>query len=183
MCKLPLCRRLPGNLENHRMPPFFRILGALIVGASLAGGVSAATASILEYEASQAVETPAATVDTAAVSVAAYRAGFFALAGRAGTAREILDALSLSDRERAVELIFATVHPIADSGDEKSAGPIMELVVHYAPTHFMALYHAGMAAHVAGDDDRARIHLANFLEYYHANDSWRANAIEVLKTP
>ena len=111
---------------------------------------------------------------------AAYQAACYALAGRTRAARNIIDKLQPTGRDRAVAIVFDAGHPVADAGDDKAAGPIMELVVHYWPTHYMALYHAGMAAYAVGRCDRARDHLSNFLEYYHENDGWRANAIEVL---
>ena len=65
---------------------------------------------------------------------------------------------------------------VMDAGDDRSAGPIMELVVHYIPDHYMALYHAGMSEAALGQPALARAHLESFLKYYHENDGWTANA-------
>ena len=65
--------------------------------------------------------------------------------------------------------------------DDRSAGPIMELVVDYMPTHYMALYHAGMAEYMLGQYPIARKNLQSFLEIYKQEDGWRSNAIDVLK--
>jgi hypothetical protein len=71
-------------------------------------------------------------------------------------------------------------HPIADAGDNLSAGPIMELVVYYWPNHYMALYHAGMAEYAMGQHQLARKNLKAFLSYYHENDGWTQSAQETL---
>jgi gamma-glutamyl:cysteine ligase YbdK (ATP-grasp superfamily) len=46
----------------------------------------------------------------------------FALAGKIDRARQLLAAQSPAAREHAVELLFARAHPIADAGDDRSAG-------------------------------------------------------------
>jgi hypothetical protein len=71
-------------------------------------------------------------------------------------------------------------HPVADAGDDRSAGPIMELVVDYWPNHYMALYHAGMAEYMLGQRDLARHSLQEFLKYYHESDGFTSNARTVL---
>ena len=70
--------------------------------------------------------------------------------------------------------------PVADAGDNRSAGPIMELVIHYWPNHYMALYHAGMAQYATGQEQLARKNLRAFLSYYHENDGWTQSARETL---
>ncbi len=72
-------------------------------------------------------------------------------------------------------------HPVADAGDDESAGPIMWLVVEYQPDNYMALYHAGISEYILGHADLARANLERFLTIYHAEDGWRANARTVLE--
>ncbi len=112
---------------------------------------------------------------------AAYHAACFALAGKIDDARRIIDKLPQGERFKAAGVVFDIGHPVADAGDDKSAGPIMELVIDYWPNHYMALYHAGMAEYMLGQRDVARKNLTEFLQQYHENDGWRRNGIEVLK--
>ena len=79
-----------------------------------------------------------------------YRAACSALAGRIDDARRVIDALPADQRVHAAHVVFEVGHPVADAGDDRSAGPIMELVVDYWPEHHMALYHAGMAEYMLG---------------------------------
>jgi hypothetical protein len=111
---------------------------------------------------------------------AGYSAACFALAGKIARARETIERLDPSDRSRAAGIVFHVGHPVADAGDDQSAGPIMRLVVEYQPDNYMALYHAGMSEHILGHQDLARTHLERFLEIYRAEDGWRANARTVL---
>lgn len=106
----------------------------------------------------------------------AYSAACYALAGKVDSARAIIDRLPQADRYKAAGMVFDVAHPIADAGDDRSAGPIMELVIGYWPNHYMALYHAGMAEYALGERDLARKNLKAFLSYYHANDGWTRNA-------
>ena len=78
--------------------------------------------------------------------------------------------------------MFNIGHPVADAGDDDSAGPIMRLVVEYQPDNYMALYHAGMSEYMLGQIDFARTHLEQFIELYQPEDGWRTNAREVLGT-
>ena len=112
---------------------------------------------------------------------AGFHAACFALAGRIDDARRIIDALPVGDRHRAAGIVFDVGHPVADAGDDRSAAPIMEMVVDYWPNHYMALYHAGMAEYMLGQRDLARRNLTEFLRLYNANDGWRSNGIEVLR--
>jgi len=107
---------------------------------------------------------------------AGQRAACLALAGKIDGARRVFAALAPGDRDPVVNQVFFVGHPVADAGDDASAGPIMELVVEFQPDQFMALYHAGMAAAVAGEDERARRHLTRFLAIYRARDGWSHNA-------
>ncbi|MGD8276629.1 MAG: hypothetical protein PVH00_01325 [Gemmatimonadota bacterium] len=109
-----------------------------------------------------------------------FRAACFAIAGRIDRARAILDSVPAEDRERAAGIVFDVGHPIADAGDDRSAGPIMQLVADYQPWNYMALYHAGMSFYVTGEPALSRDHLRRFLELYGTNDGWRANTLEVL---
>ena len=110
-----------------------------------------------------------------------YAAACLALAGKIDKARELILQLPASERASAVEIVFEIGHPVADAGDDKSAGPIMELVVEFLPTHYMALYHAGASEFILGQADLSRKHLESFLKYYHENDGWRSNALEMLR--
>jgi hypothetical protein len=110
----------------------------------------------------------------------AFTAACLALAGRIEGARKAILTLPQADRPNAAALVFDMAHPIADAGDDQSAGPIMGLVVEFWPSHYMALYHAGMANYGMGRTLIAKKYLAKFLELYHQEDGWRANAREVL---
>jgi hypothetical protein len=120
--------------------------------------------------------SPPATVDGAG-----FHAACLALAGRIDDARRIIDGLPAADRIRAAGIVFDVGHPVADAGDDRSAAPIMELVVDYWPNHYMALYHAAMAEYMLGQRDLARRNLTEFLRLYNVNDGWRSNGFEVLQ--
>ena len=109
-----------------------------------------------------------------------FRAACFALAGRIDDARRVIDALPKESRARAAGIVFEVGHPVADAGDDRAAGPIMELVIDYWPNHYMALYHAGMAEYMLGQHALARKNLTAFLDIYRAGDGWVTNAREVL---
>ncbi|MFN2567713.1 MAG: hypothetical protein ABR499_22185 [Gemmatimonadaceae bacterium] len=109
-----------------------------------------------------------------------FRAACFALAGKIDDARRVIDALPTESRPHAAHIVFGVGHPVADAGDDRAAGPIMELVVDYVPDHYMALYHAGMAEYMLGQHDIARKNLRAFLGIYRAGDGWVTNAREVL---
>jgi tetratricopeptide (TPR) repeat protein len=110
-----------------------------------------------------------------------YSAACYALAGRIDQARGVIERLPQGSRSYAAGIVFNTGHPVADAGDDKSAGPIMELVLEFQPDNYMALYHAGMSEYVLGQLEPAAVHLRRFLELYKSNDGWRSNAIEVLQ--
>ena len=130
----------------------------------------------VEVEVRQQQAPPPATVDGAG-----YGAACYALAGKIDQARKVIDALPPGDRSRAAGIVFETGHPVADAGDDQSAGPIMRLVVGYQPDNYMALYHAGMSEFMLGQSDFARTHLKQFLTLYRNEDGWRANARDVLQ--
>jgi hypothetical protein len=128
------------------------------------------------------VQTVAArTPPPATVAGAGYHAACFALAGRIDDARRIIDKLEPHDRYKAAGIVFDAGHPVADAGDDRSAGPIMELVIDYWPNHYMALYHAGMAEYMLGQRDLSKHNLQEFLKYYHEHDGWTNNATKVLE--
>jgi hypothetical protein len=111
---------------------------------------------------------------------AAYRAGCYALAGKTKIAKAIINVLATQERDYAATVVFNIGHPVADAGDDESAGPIMRLVIDYQPYNFMALYHAGMSEYAIGENDRSTLHLKQFLTIYQTNDGWRQNALSVL---
>ena len=113
-------------------------------------------------------------------SGAGYSAACYALAGKIDRARAVIDSLPTRLRPQAAGIVFNVGHPVADAGDDASAGPIMRLVVEYTPENYMALYHAGISEYQLGQYDYARTHLERFLELYQPEDGWRANAREVL---
>ena len=116
----------------------------------------------------------------ATVAGQGYQAACYALAGRIDDARRAIDALPEDQRPRAAGIVFEVGHPVADAGDDRSAGPIMELVVDYWPNHYMALYHAGMAEYMLGQHALAQRNLEAFLRFYGERDGWRSNAEDVL---
>lgn len=109
-----------------------------------------------------------------------YSAACYALAGRIDSARAVIDRLPSEDRYRAAGIVFDVGHPVADAGDDKAAGPIMELVLEYWPNQYMALYHAGMSEYALGQYNLARRHLTSFLATYSQDDGWTRNARDVL---
>jgi hypothetical protein len=111
---------------------------------------------------------------------AGYGAACFALAGKIERARELIVALPSEQRWQAANVLFEVGHPVADAGDDRSAGPIMELVSTFAPGNYMAVYHSGASAYALGQNDIARQRLQQFLAAYPTRDGWRSNAIEML---
>jgi hypothetical protein len=112
-----------------------------------------------------------------------YVAGCLALAGKMDRARQTIEGLPSGWRPRAAGIVFEIVHPVADAGDDSSAGPMMRLVLEYWPENFQALYHAGMSEYAVDDHARARQHLEKFLVLYTADDGWTRNARDVLARP
>src|SRR5215831_21142781 len=108
------------------------------------------------------------------------RAVCLAIAGRTDRARAKLLAMAPDDRVAAVQALFHVAHPIADMGDDRSAGPIMSLVAEMSPDNYMAVFHAGMAEYAVGDDETALPHLERFLGIYRANDVWRQRAVRAV---
>lgn len=129
----------------------------------------------LEVETTLERDPPPAGVEGAGLGAACW-----ALGGRITEARALIAALEPNDRWRAAGMVFDIGHPVADMGDDLSAGPIMELVVEFWPNHYMALYHAGAARYALGEYDAARRHLGAFLEYYDQNDGWTGSGRRML---
>src|SRR6185503_13022997 len=94
------------------------------------------------------------------VQGAGYHAACLGLAGRIEDARRAIDALAEHERQIAANIVFEIGHPVADAGDDRSAGPMMELVIDYVPGHYMALYRAGMAEYMLGQRDLATRNLS-----------------------
>jgi TolA-binding protein len=88
--------------------------------------------------------------------------------------------LDASERATAASIVFEVAHPIADAGDDSSSGPMMQLVIAYWPTNYMALYHAGMSEYSLGELRLAEQHLKSFLEQYNADDSFTQSAKRAL---
>ena len=109
-----------------------------------------------------------------------YSAACYALAGKIDRARELILTVPSETQWKAAGVVFNVAHPVADAGDDESAGPIMELVIEFWPNHYMALYHAGMSQYILGNHAQARAHLEDFLSYYQQDDGWRSNAITIL---
>ena len=130
----------------------------------------------VEVETAVRSSPPPATPDGSA-----YAASCFALAGKIDRARDILEELPQDEQFSAAGIVFAVGHPVADAGDDESAGPIMQLVLEYQPDNYMALYHAGMSEYILGDLPQSEQHLRDFLYIYRNDDGWRRNALTVLK--
>jgi len=110
-----------------------------------------------------------------------YKAACYALAGRIAQARETIEGLPEGLRNAAAGVVFEVGHPAADAGDDIAAGPLMELVLEYAPRHYMALYHAGTARFQQGDYGLARTYLERFLVEYQVQDGWTLSARSMLE--
>jgi hypothetical protein len=154
------------------------------VGAPSAGGPAGWFAAVRPR--CNAVEVALAMTGTPpppGAQGAAYQAGCYALAGKLDDARRVIEGLPAGERGRAAGIVFEIVHPVADAGDDKSAGPMMRLVLDYWPDNYMAVYHAGMSEYAVGDHGLARTHLRRFLELYKADDGWTRQARDVLAKP
>jgi hypothetical protein len=114
------------------------------------------------------------------VDGAGYAAACFALAGKIDRARSILIAPSTRDRFAAANIVFNVAHPVADAGDDRASGQMMELVLEFWPNNYMARYHAGMSAYSLGQNDAAERHLRSFLDMYNAADGFTENARQAL---
>lgn len=109
-----------------------------------------------------------------------YAASCYALAGRLDLADQVIQKLPENLRVYAAAVVFNIAHPVADAGDDRSAGPIMDLVLRYWPDNYMALYHAGMSAYVLDDYAKAETYLQEFLRIYQRQDGWNNKAKSAL---
>jgi serine/threonine protein kinase len=109
-----------------------------------------------------------------------YAAACYALAGKIDAADKSIGKLDPGLRPQAVNIVFEIGHPVADAGDDQSAGPIMELVLKYWPQNYMAMYHAGMSAYALGNIPLSKQRLTDFLNTYTAADGWTNNARVVM---
>jgi hypothetical protein len=112
---------------------------------------------------------------------AGYAAACFALAGKIDRARQIIEGIAPNERAGAANVLFAVAHPVADAGDDRASGPMMELVLEYWPNNYMALYHAGMSEYSLGQRMLAEKHLQAFLQMYTVADYFHENAEKALK--
>ena len=130
-----------------------------------------------------AVEVETALTRTpppAGQSGAGWGAACLGLAGKIDRARELIRTLPDGVRPGAAGILFNVAHPVADAGDDRSAGPMMALVVEFWPDNYMALYHAGMSEYTLGQPAAAKEHLSRFIELYRDADGWRSNALTIL---
>ena len=111
---------------------------------------------------------------------AGFGAACLALAGKVTRARQLIADLAPGERYQAAAIVFEVGHPVADAGDDRSAGPMMAMVVEFWPNNYMALYHAGMSEYALGQYRLAHEHLKKFLELYTAKDGWRSNAARTI---
>ncbi len=109
-----------------------------------------------------------------------YAASCYALAGRIDLADRTIQQVPQGYQGQAAAVVFNIGHPVADAGDDKSAGPIMDLVVKYWPENYMATYHAGMSHYILGEYPQAKKQLQAFLQVYHQPDGWTAKAKSAL---
>jgi serine/threonine protein kinase len=109
-----------------------------------------------------------------------YAAACYALAGKIDAADRAICQLDPQTRAQAVNIVFTIGHPVADAGDDRSAGPMMELVLKYWPQNYLAMYHAGMSAYALNDLPLSKQRLTDFLNTYKAQDGWTNNARVVL---
>ena len=105
-----------------------------------------------------------------------YAASCYALAGKLDLADREIQKLPPHLRGQAVAIVFQIGHPVADAGDDRSAGPIMDLVLRYWSENYMALYHAGMSAYVLNNYPKAQRQLTEFLQIYQRQDVWTDKA-------
>lgn len=131
--------------------------------------------NVLEVETIHRRSPPPETLEGAGFSAACY-----ALAGRIDRAREIILTVQADSQWKAAGIVFGIGHPIADMGDDRSAGPIMELVVEFWPNHYMALYHAGASNYALERHERAERYLREFLRHYKQDDGWTRSAHAML---
>jgi serine/threonine protein kinase len=111
----------------------------------------------------------------------AYAATCYALGGKIDEASELITPFKPEERTKAVNIIFELGQTVADAGDDKSVGSVMELVLIHAPRNHMAMYQAGISAYALGDLPLAKQRLTKFLKIYKNQDGWTNEARIVLK--
>lgn len=112
---------------------------------------------------------------------AGFSAACYALAANLAESRSIIMGLEPGDRWKAAGIVFDIGHPVADMGDDRSAGPIMEMVVEFWPNHYQALYHAGASNYALGQDERARRYLEDFPSLYDVDDGFSLDGMAALR--
>ena len=105
-----------------------------------------------------------------------FAAACLALAGKIDRARATIDNMPAGDRGAAANVLFGVAHPVADAGDDRASGPMMELVLEYWPNNYMALYHAGMSEYSLGQTKVAEKNLRGFLSMYNSPDGFTSAA-------
>lgn len=130
----------------------------------------------VEVDVRERYSPPASTTEGAG-----YAAACFALAGKLERARQIIEGIVPNERAGAANVLFEVAHPVADAGDDRASGPMMELVLEYWPNNYMALYHAGMSEYSLGQTGLAQKHLQTFLQMYTVADYFHENAEKALK--
>lgn len=167
-------RRGPARVSHAIVTPVTRASTATSGGAWFARAKSGC--NTLEVETVHRHNPPPTSLEGVG-----YSAACWALAGRIDNARRQILTLRVDDRWKAAGIVFNVGHPVADMGDDLSAGPIMELVVEFWPNHYMALYHAGAARYALGDFEPAKQHLQAFLQTYDQNDGWTSRGKAMLQ--
>ena len=110
-----------------------------------------------------------------------HAAACYALAGRVGHARALIDGLPDQAHLHAAAVVFGAGHRAARAGDPGAAGPLMELVVEFWPDHSQALYYAATARLEAGDFAAAERYFERFLDAHPTQDAWHIRATEMLE--
>ncbi len=178
LCGVVLVRQFLPHRASYPVHAAATTAGALLPPGSSAEGWYAAAkpyCNAVEVESYQQRSPAPKGTQGAGFSAACY-----ALAGRIERARAVIDSLDEDQRSRAADIVFYVGHPVADAGDDVSAGPIMEMVVEYQPHNYMALYHAGMSAYSLGRPGPSGRYLREFVRIYPERDGWHRNALEIL---
>lgn len=110
-----------------------------------------------------------------------YQAACYILAARIEEADKVIMSVPQQSQAQAAGIVFNVGHPIADSGDDKSAGPIMNLVLKYWPENYQAVYHAGMSEFALKQYSESKVHLNKFLTMYKNNDYFHQTAVKTLE--
>lgn len=105
-----------------------------------------------------------------------YAAACWAMAGKLPKASNLLQLVAPAERRAAVAIVFHIGHAVADGGDEKSAGPLLKLVLEFDPENALALYHVAMSSPI---EERVPL-LRRFLALYSHDDETRRNAQRTL---